>query len=396
MSMLKYVARVSFTVIPFGLMMKHILKLSLLLLGLLLVAIAALALTGLAALRQTAPLSAALGTVILLILPMLGLASLFPNRNIGALIASILWPLIVLAGLPLYFPGERTAAVNRGLALLGLPLGAMLSQQDRDSMGRTVDTLLVEPRAIKPPPDADPVPQDRLPPPTRPLESDEIALPYEGRGHTLQVPATIEGPDGRALEVNMIFDTGATYTTLDRGTLHDLGYDLTPDAPRITSQTANGEIQSPLVVVRRLWLGGMEVEGVTVAVCDDCASRDYSGLLGLNVSHRFLVTLDTARQEMLLKPRTDSRSRTLDVSPWLSIEARSMSWSDGRTELLVQGTNQGDRPIDSVEIDVGCEQSGWRVPLKAIQPGATAENRVTLSGRTTCASLKMSLANASW
>jgi hypothetical protein len=194
----------------------------------------------------------------------------------------------------------------------------------------------------------------------------------------------------------MIFDTGATYSTLDRETLLRLGYGFTADSPRISSQTANGEIQSSLVIVDRLWLGGMEVDGVTVALCDECASDAYVGLLGLNVTHRFLVTLDTARQEMLLRPRQDSRLRTLDIAPWLSLEARTMSWPDGRVEVAVKGRNLSARRLLSADVDVGCDEAAWRVGLGEIRPGVEPESRVTLPDSPACGALRMNLATATW
>ena len=45
-----------------------------------------------------------------------------------------------------------------------------------------------------------------------------------------------------------------------------------------------------------------------VAVCEECGGKDSVGLLGLNVSGQFTVTLDPDRHEMVLKPLPGARS----------------------------------------------------------------------------------------
>jgi predicted aspartyl protease len=366
-----------------------------LLAGLALVALASLALAGLASLRQPDPVTAATGTFLLVCLPVLGIASIFPRRKAGLLVAIVLWPIVLLIGLPLYFPGERVAAVSAGLSLLGLSVGLPLPSAGVQALSRGIDGLLAEPHAERPPVEANSLALAMIPPPDKPLSEDEVALPYEGRGHTLQIPVTLEGPGKQSIEVNMLFDTGATYTTLDRATVEGLGYRIGSDAPTISSATANGEIEAPLFILSRLWLGGMEVEAATVAICDLCAYESSQGLLGLNVSSRFLVTLDTARQEMVLKPRAE-RSHTLDVTPWLKLEARTLSWPNGRMDLDLTGTNRSDRVIRSADVEVACGEKSWRVPLNGVEPRGQAHSSVQLPGGGGCDALLMNLAAASW
>jgi clan AA aspartic protease (TIGR02281 family) len=362
-----------------------------------LLTLAALALAGVATVRHPEPVSVALATTCLLALPVLGFTALTPSRRVGLLLGANLWPVLLLTGLPLYFPGERMEAIDRGLALLGIPLGGALPVEQRRALAQTIDTILAEPSARQPAPIAAPS-IDAPPPPSR-LEAggDQVALPYEGRGHSLLIPIVLEGPDGRIVETEMLFDTGATYTTLDPETLRRLGYRLPPDAPRIDFQTANGASSAQLAVLDRVWLGGIEVSGVTVAVCDSCnAGGDHSGLLGLNVSSRFLITLDTARRELLFEPRSAGRADHLDVRPWLDLEGRGRSWPDGRTEVEISATNLGGRPMGRASVEVSCAGERFELPVGPFEPHETIEATATIPPPHDCDPFTIDLASGAW
>ena len=362
-----------------------------------LLTLAALALAGVAAVRQPEPAVVAVATSLLLLLPVLGFSVLLPWRRAGLLLGANAWPLLLLVGLPLYFPGERSGAINTGLALLGLPLGEPLPAEQRQAVAEAIDDLLVQPRARAPSPQAAPA-EEAAPPPSRmAVDSDHVALPDEGRGPSLLIPVSIEGPDGEILEVEMLFDTGATYTTLDPVNLHRAGYRLPADAPRISFQTAAGESESSLVTIERLWLGGFEVPGVTVAICESCsASGDHAGLLGLNVSGRFLITLDTARQEVILEPRTDGGRAHLDLRPWLDIEGRGTSWPDGRTEVMVRGRNLADRDMAAALVEIRCAGERFEVQLGSIPARELREVQVTVPAPTDCDPFSLDLVHGSW
>ena len=92
----------------------------------------------------------------------------------------------------------------------------------------------------------------------------------------MRVAAFFDGPR-YGEEFQMIFDTGATYTTLDRASLEQLELEISRHAPHATLRTANGEVDAPLVLVDAVWLGDAVVEWVTVAVCDLCAGEGVSG-----------------------------------------------------------------------------------------------------------------------
>jgi len=361
-----------------------------------LLTLAALALAGVSAVRHPDPIPVAMATSFLLALPVLGFSALVPNRRVGLLLGANLWPVLLLMGLPLFFPGERIDAIDTGLALLGGPLGTDLSAEQRRSFAQAVDDILVSPKAQQPSPKAAPLIEQPPPPSRLRDDADQVALPYEGRGHSLLIPITLEGPDGRIVETEMLFDTGATYTTLDRATLRSLGIRVPSDAPSITFQTANGASTSQLSVVDKIWLGGFEVSGATVAVCDSCTSGGMSaGLLGLNVSSRFLITLDTARQEVILEPREQLRAH-LDVRPWLDLTGRGASWPDGRTEVTITAENLSSRPLSQAKVEVRCEDERFELSLGPFAARETLEAQATIPPPAVCDPFSIDLTHGSW
>ena len=362
--------------------------------GIVLLGLASLALAGLAARREHGPVATSVAITLLLTLPVLGISSLFQRRVAGLLFGAIGWPLLLLVGLPLYFPGERRDAVRTGLALLGFPLGQALDEAHRDAVARAVDDLLATPASRPPTPEARPTP---APPPAAPAGADAVSLPYEGSGHSLLVTVGLEGPGGRDVEVPMLLDTGSTYTTLDRLSLAAAGYSVPDGTPTITFQTASGDATSPIVVVDRLWVGGLEVPGVTVAVCDSCASPGaQAGLLGLNVSGRFLLTLDTVRREVVLVPRSDGPQAALDARPWVDLDTRGTSWPDGRTDFRVRARNDAPRPVVEALVRIGCGETTFDVDLGPVGPGDEVVREASVPPGTTCSPFRVELARARW
>lgn len=362
-----------------------------------LLTIAALALAGVATLREPDPPALAVATTLLLLLPVLGFSTLFSRQREGLLVGAILWPVLLLSGLPMYFPGERRGAIELGLSMLGYPLGEPLPAEGARALAGAIDSVLAEPSARPPVPEAaTPAPVD-LPPSRLDSERDQVALPYEGRGHSLLIPVTLEGPKGALLETQMLFDTGATYTTLTPAALRQLGVRVSSAAPTITSQTANGVITNELAILDRIWLGGFEVAGVTVAVCEACATdADHVGLLGLNVSSRFLITLDTARKELIFEPHKDQSSQHLDVRPWLDLVSQGRTWPDGHTQVTVTAVNHAPWAVARAVAEIRCGEGRWEASFASIAPGGRGEAKARIPAPADCDPFTVDLARGSW
>lgn len=357
------------------------------------VGIAVALLLGIGLERQVAPVTATLVAGMLILLPIGGLATLLGNRPLSAAVAAWLWPILVLLGSPIYFPGERSGALGTGLGFLG-SAGGLDSARTAANMGEAIGALLGEElgAARTPPPLAPALTAPELPPSR--ATDDTLALPFEGAGRSLHFDVTFEAKN--TVEVPMLFDTGATYTTLNAATLRALGASPDANAPEITLHTANGDRQARIVLIDRVWLGNYSVEGVTIAVCEECGGQDAVGLLGLNVSGQFTTTVDPARHELLLNPRTDEANRQLDVGQWVDISATATAWTDGRLNVVVEAASRAPRRIAEIRVGIHCGGQDFESLVRDIPARGKGSVEVALPRGTQCSEYRVSLDRAIW
>lgn len=83
-------------------------------------------------------------------------------------------------------------------------------------------------------------------------------------------------------ETTLIFDTGASITTLDRLLIERLGVPI-DEEQTITAITASGRVRFATAVIDEVTLAGRQVEHLTVAVCEGCGGDAFGGLLGLDL-----------------------------------------------------------------------------------------------------------------
>lgn len=166
-------------------------------------------------------------------------------------------------------------------------------------------------------------------------------LEFESRSGQMVVPAAVEGRPA----MSFVLDTGASYSTLNQAALTTLGIEVPPDAPVRTIQTAGGQSEGRLVLVDSVEVGGQRREGVAFWVCEPCAVGETVGLLGLNVWQGYLLTIDPLEQTVQLQPRTSPMSRTVDVEPFVDIEATSSRMADGQLIVDLSLTNRSRRPV---------------------------------------------------
>ena len=363
------------------------------------VLLAAAAMTGLGLARNLPAFPSLVGGLALVVLPILGLATLVRGgRRLGEIGSSAwLWSLAVLLALPFYFPGERSEATRAGLAYLTSPVAEESSGGVVRAGVRVVELLGDEP---EPTPLASPLPRAdaaRLRDDARETRGarGEVTIRYEGDGETLRVAAFFDGPR-YGEEFPMIFDTGATYTTLNRASLALLEVPVPDDAPVAILRTANGEVEAPLVLVDAVWLGDAVVEWVTIAVCETCASDEVSGLLGLNVTGQFQVALDHDRQQIKLEPLEGAENRKLDVGQWLGLRSRLLRWRDGRLEVEVTGENRAEVAIRELVTEIECPGGRFEVVVDGVGPRGSASHKVALPRGTDCSEYSLALRRAAW
>lgn len=346
---------------------------------------------GAGTLRQAPPMQLGVSVGLLVGLPMVVMAIAL-RGGAGGMMGASVWPLALVIGFPLFFPDERALALHTGVSALLLPMGLAVEP----ALATRLDTTLPALTAGRvPPPSAEPLSQAPSAEPEARQQGDQVALPFEGEGRTLSIPVTVEGPDGREKDVWMLFDTGATLTTLDTATLAAVGVTVPADAPEVTVHTAGGDRSTRLALLERVWVGGLEVDGVTVSVCDACAGEHAVGLLGLNVSGRFLATVDHGQQELLLTAQPGLDDRALDVGHWLELGGTATRWPDGRMEVQVRARNRSERRVTHADIAIACDRD-WVAGLDDIEPGARADTVVSLPAGSRCDNYTVRLVSASW
>ena len=336
--------------------------------------------------RHGSPLAVSLASTVLVFGPALvsGAVSAADRSRTFAWV-NLSWPLVLLLALPVYFPGERRDAVVSGIGLVA-----------PESASRWIASGLPEEPEVSRPevPLAESVVATVDRPVTRALEEHEIALPVEGEGRKLSVPVVFEHGD-RTVEVWMMLDTGATYTTLPISVLDQLGAVPGSDDPIVRLHTANGERQAQLALLDRVWLGNLPLDGVAVATCDLCATGDNVGLLGLNVTGAYNLQLNTDAAEAVFSARSE-RNRRLDVAPFSDMEARFARYPGGRVEVEVDFENLASRPISKAAALVQCGSAMWTVTHERIQPGERMQAQRRLPAHEACESYQVSLFSAAW
>lgn len=358
-----------------------------LLAGLVPAALSLAAMVGLGVLRSLPPAQIALSATLVVALPIAGLHLAFGRKLWSVAAAMWLWPAALLAALPGYFPGELHDAIGSGFAVI-FAVGGPDATARAARFGRELS--LPESDGALPPPAAERAAEPCTPVATA-LSSDQVALPYEGQGHSLAVPIQFG-----ETELTMLFDTGATVTTLNRRSLATLGVRIPADAPELSLRTANGERSAKLVLIPRVWVGGLPVDGVTVGVCEECADERTAGLLGLNVSGQFLVTVDTVRKEVVFQAREGRQDRIVDIGPWLKVRATAKVWPDERVEVEVIADNNADRTVSEAVVGIHCGEDNFVAKLTDITPGATGTTVSRLPAGSDCDSYRVTLDHAYW
>jgi clan AA aspartic protease (TIGR02281 family) len=214
---------------------------------------------------------------------------------------------------------------------------------------------------------------------TRVALDGDIVVPFTEQGAAIFLSVELEGYDGRTKQLDYLFDTGASYTTITSETARELGIEVPEDAPSLEFNTASGLRESRMVHLPALTLGDVRIPGLLVSVCDSCATNRTGGLLGLNVMREFLVQMDYQGNRMRLLPRIHEGrpNRAYDIAPMLSmqVEGRPEIWL-GRIRWVVTMTNNGTVPIENamprVDFEDGPQLYGEPVPR--IEPGETGRS----------------------
>lgn len=242
--------------------------------------------------------------------------------------------------------------------------------------------------------------KDDAQPPER-TDRDALVVPFRPGGSSILVDVDVAGPAGRR-SGRYVFDTGASYTTITTEAARAIGLDVPDDAPLLEFHTAAGKVTSPVVFLPELRIGDMRIDKLAVSVCDECASGEADGLLGLNVVRRFLIQTDYVRDRMLLLPRTADASgedRAYDVQAMSRLELVGPPdvWL-GTVHWVVRVRNLAPIPVEDVVPAVRFVDGPTLLgrPIPRIEPGASATTLVKGKVGASDASFVLELARARW
>lgn len=90
----------------------------------------------------------------------------------------------------------------------------------------------------------------------------------------------------------MILDTGATFTSISWSVALDIGYDPAVSQKRVSTITANGIIELPLITVDGMEIEGLRSQNIEVTCQDIPELAGVEGLLGLDFLRNFRTVLD--------------------------------------------------------------------------------------------------------
>ena len=352
-------------------------------------------------LEQNLPSQAAFaGALCAVLLPALGLASIFGDGTSAHGLAFGAWSIALMLAFPAYLPERREPLTRIGLEFLSRPLGVSMQKKLVETGLGWLQLYGKEPvRVVRAQRRAEE--EIRQPIGSGMAGTDSEAehqatwIPYSGEGQTIVIPAHVDGPNFGE-QWQFVFDTGATLTTLTREVLDTLDVPIDDNAPNVVLRTAAGEMEAQLALVDAIWLDQEVVEWVTVAVCESCASPTTAGLLGLNVSSHFRVSIDHETQHIELVPRRGLRNRKLDVQPWLDFKSVLRRWDDGRLELSIEVKNRARRGIRSNVLEVKCADENFTIRLDPIPAFGSVSQVSSLPRNSPCDHFEIRPLAATW
>jgi hypothetical protein len=209
-----------------------------------------------------------------------------------------------------------------------------------------------------------------------------VRVAFEQRGSAIVVPVVLRGQAGEQ-RVKMLFDTGATLTSVNTATLHRLGQRPRWDDPEVESLTANGRVSRKLAVIEDVTIGGLRVGGgVAVTICDPCASGEVVGLLGLNVARHFKVTVDHEEGQLMLVPKAGPLGHLADIRHFVKITKPRGVWTGQHLKIQFVLDNRAPRALTRIRVmaEVRVNDQVGRLYGSLLQVSARSQAMMTIEG----------------
>ncbi len=216
---------------------------------------------------------------------------------------------------------------------------------------------------------------ETLPTPMPPAPGPAHLIPYEPKGGGMVVSVRINGRG----PFSLLWDTGASYSTVNRDTLSRLGLPVPKDGPKVTLQTASGEDSARALVLQEISAGGAEAKGIVALHCEPCAHDGVVGLLGNNFASRWETTIDPQEQVIRLQERDGPFNQADELRPFVDLDGKVWKMPGGRTRVEVTVKNRSPKLLQQVTILVspqgGGEQGAFTLTLPQVPAGGEARTQ---------------------
>lgn len=170
-----------------------------------------------------------------------------------------------------------------------------------------------------------------------------LAVAPEAQTRKMTVDAVVNG----SVRLNMLVDTGASFTILTASAARKLGISNLEELPRMPVSTAGGVTWIYLVELESVKVGEAEAMGIEGGVSDQVAGG-LDGLLGMSFLGEFVYQVDGPGEKMSLKPQPGADTKGgVDNAWWLAKRNRYVE-NIRRFTALKENLDTG-KPIDDLE-----------------------------------------------
>lgn len=126
-----------------------------------------------------------------------------------------------------------------------------------------------------------------------------VEFPLNPKQPIIIIPTILIGPRGERL-IQMILDTGASFTMVAPGTLIEIGCDPNKNHQNRPITTASGIEYVPFLTIPNMKALGVERENIEVCVHSLPPNIPARGLLGLNFLRHFNVHLNFLQGTLII------------------------------------------------------------------------------------------------
>lgn len=194
-----------------------------------------------------------------------------------------------------------------------------------------------------------------------PMAQDALStVTMRPKGWRYAVPASINGGP----ELDMVVDTGATFTIISTQKAKELGLGDLSDSPRYPINAAGGMGWVRLVMLEKVTVAGMTAQNVEGAVADLPSFKGAGGLLGRSFLDRFIFRMDGANKIFSLLPH-DGALYGGRGEGWWKAQARRLSAQARLFRAMELGVERGLKTAVIGDIPPGKLSKGDAVRLSA-------------------------------